>query len=529
MGDFNYPQLLLRLLPETLLVIGALVVLFLDQAAAKSKPLASRSSRGIFLSVITLGLVIYALSHQTESGSFYSGMLVLNGFTRIARICVCTLGIATLLLSRPVRFTTHIGEYLAIHLLATLGLLFLAGAEELLTAFIALELASLSLYLLTGFNKQSQASSEASLKYFLFGSVAAAFTLFGISLVFGLAGSTSFAEIATVLKTQELSPLLIVALVMVAIGFAFKMAAAPLHFWAPDTYQGAPIPSAALVASGSKLASFVLFLKFFVYALPAQAGSASIGGSVRGWSIAIAAIAAVSIIVGNLLAIAQTNFRRLLAYSAVAHAGYVLIAVLARNELGLASGVYYLFTYGLSIIGTFAIAGILEKQPGELTIQEFSGLSRRAPLLAICLFVFILSLAGIPPLAGFFGKFYIFLAALDASRSGGTPGLIWIVALALAASAVSLFYYLQVLKQAFVLEDTQRRYVSTPFGAGLVILILAGTVVYLGCFPEVLNGPLLRALAISPAKPAATAHATPLSSAQPAASSAARLTFAVKP
>jgi NADH-quinone oxidoreductase subunit N len=331
------------------------------------------------------------------------------------------------------------------------------------------------------------------LKYFLFGSVAAAFTLFGISLIFALSGSTSFDQIATNLRGQGLSPLMIVALVLMAIGFAFKMAAAPLHFWAPDAYQGAPVPSAALIASGSKLASFILFQKLFVAALPAQAGNASLAASAPGWAMALAAISATSIVAGNLLAIAQSNLRRLLAYSAIAHAGYVLIAVLAQNELGAVSAVYYLFTYGLAVIGAFGIVDVLEQRHGDLSIKELAGLSRRAPLLALCLFVFILSLAGIPPLAGFFGKFYIFVAALDSSKAGGTPALLWIVALALAASAVSLYYYLQVLKQAFVVDAPEQPAIKVPFVSSLTLLVLATAVLYLGCFPESLNVPLQKA------------------------------------
>jgi NADH-quinone oxidoreductase subunit N len=514
MPTFDYQLLLSRLLPETILVIGAVVVLFLDQALARERSAAARSSLATVLGVTTLLLAIVALRFQAEEGSVYHGMLVITAFARIAKTLLALLAIATLCIGRPSRFTVHIGEYVALLLLASVGLFLLAGTEELLTAFIALELTSLSLYLLTGFNKDSILSAEAALKYFLFGSVAAAFTLFGISLIFGLSGSTSFADIAATLRTQPLSPLMIVALVLAAIGFAFKMAAAPLHLWAPDAYQGAPIPSAALIASGSKLASFILFLKLFVYALPAQAGTAFTGtvstpADARGWMIVIAAIAAVSVVVGNLLAIAQSNLRRLFAYSAVAHAGYVLIAVLARNESGLAAATYYLFTYGISIIGVFGVIGLLEAKHGELRITELAGLSRRAPGLALCLFVFVLSLAGIPPLAGFFGKFYIFLAALDASKTANVPGLLWLVALALGASAVSLYYYLQVLKQAFVVEAEGAGKLNLPAWSSLTLALLAAATIYLGCFPEKLIGPLKNALPArveqTPIKPASEA------------------------
>ena len=492
MNRFNYIELLARFLPEAILVLGALVALFLDQARAKVWSDRSRNVTAVFIGLLSAILAILILideriapAAQFEFGDFYNGMLQISVFTKVVKVGLLVLVAATLLIASPAKFTTHIGEYVALILMASVGLLLLVSTGELLTAFISLELTSLSLYLLTAFNKNSINSAEAALKYFLFGSVAAAFTLFGISLVFGLAGSTNFDQIAAALRGQPLSPLLIAGLVLTAIGFAFKMAAAPLHLWAPDAYQGAPIPSAALIASSSKLASFILFMKFFLLAAPAQMGSAGWGRAAAGWAVVIAAISATSIIVGNLLAIAQSNLRRLIAYSAVAHAGYVLIALLAPSTNGIASAFYYLFTYGLTVIGIFGVIGAVESRHGEVTLRDLAGLSRRAPLLALCLFVFILSLAGIPPLAGFFGKFYVFLAALESSATGGTPHHLWIVVLAIAGSAVSLFYYLQVLKQAFVVDAAEG---SSPVLATktqkLTISVLAAAVLLLGCFPN---------------------------------------------
>ncbi len=494
MNRFDYIELLARLLPETVLVIGALVALFLDQSRAKVWSDRSRNVTGVFIGLLSSILAILFMIHpnlspsvQWQFGDFYHGMLQISTFTKVVKTGLLVLTAATLLIAAPAKFTSHIGEYVALILLATVGLLLLSSAGELLTAFIALELTSLSLYLLTAFHKGNLKSAEAALKYFLFGSVAAAFTLFGISLIFGLAGSTNFERIAAALRGQPMSPLLVAGLVLTVIGFAFKMAAAPLHLWAPDAYQGAPIPSAALIASGSKLASFILFMKFFLLAVPAQMGSAGWGRAAAGWAVAIAAISATSIIVGNLLAIAQSNIRRLVAYSAVAHAGYVLIALLAPTTNGIASAFYYLFTYGLTVIGIFGVIGAIESRHGEATLSDFAGLSRRAPLLALCLFIFILSLAGIPPLAGFFGKFYVFLAALEASATpSGTPLHLWIVVVAIAGSAVSLFYYLQVLKQAFVVDSVAGGgpAVLATKTQKLTISVLAASVVLLGCFPN---------------------------------------------
>ena len=488
MTPFDYQLLLVRLLPHAILIAGALVVLFLDQSRARHWNPLNRSVTAVFIGLLTVIVSILVITRQNETGSFYNDMLQITPFVRIVQIGLLILTAATLLIASPEKFTDHIGEYVALLLMGTTGLMLLAGSAELLTAFIALELTSLSLYLLAAFRKDSSHSAEAGLKYFLFGSVAAAFTLFGISLVFGLAGSTSFNQIGTALALQPLSPLLIAGLVLISIGFAFKMAAAPMHLWAPDVYQGAPVPSAAFIASGSKLASFVLFLKFFMVSASVHAGSASWATSQAGWSLIIAALAATSIIFGNLVAIAQSNVRRLIAYSAIAHAGYVLIALLARSQNGVASGVFYLFTYGLAVIGIFGVIGLVEKRHGELSFSDLRGLSRRSPLLAISLFVFILSLAGIPPLVGFFAKFYVFIAALETSRTAGPPGLLWIVVLAIAGSAVSLYYYLQVLKHAFVIEDpaAETSIIPIRFTQKLGISLLAVGVIFFGCFPNVL-------------------------------------------
>ena len=484
-APFDYFELLLRLLPETILVLGALTVLFAGKSSGNS---------AVLLGLATCGTAVAALALQGNFAGSFEGMLVTTPFTRITKICLLVLSAAAIGAGLPSKFSAHGGEYIALILLGSVGLTLLVSAEELLMAFISLEIASLSLYLLAGFDKQSGASAEAAMKYFLFGSVSAAFTLFGISLIYGLAGGTTFTRISAALAGQQLSPLMIAALVFTAIGFAFKIAAAPLHLWAPDAYQGAPAQSAALIASGSKLGSMVLFAKLFIGALGGQAGSASFGAPQAGWMLALAVLATVSILLGNLLAIGQANFRRLMAYSAVAHAGYALIAVLAGSERGISSAVFYMFTYGLSVAGIFAIVGQVERVNGAISIQDFRGLSRGSPLLALALFVFILSLAGIPPLAGFFGKFYVFVAALDASRSAGAPGLLWVVILAIGASAVSLYYYIQVLKQAWVAEGEPPAPAAADRIPRVTIVLLALAVILFGCFPNLLVGPLERSL-----------------------------------
>jgi NADH-quinone oxidoreductase subunit N len=363
-------------------------------------------------------------------------------------------------------------------------MLLLAGSENALMIYVSLELASLSLYLMTGFDRASPKSAEAALKYFLFGGVSAAFTLFGLSLVYGLAGDLNLAVIAA--RTREFGgdPLFLVALLMTLTGFGFKIAAAPFHPWAPDVYEGAPPTAAAFVASGSKVASFVVLARLLLVGFAGTGGNAAWRTFEAGWLPVLAVLASLSMVIGNLAAIAQSQVRRLLAYSAVAHAGYALPGLIAHTPAGLAALVYYVVTYALAVLGAFGVVGVVERQTGGSRLTDFAGLARRSPLLSICLLVFLLSLAGIPPLAGFFGKFYLF-----ASAAAGSPnlGLLWLVILAIAMSAVSLYYYLLVLKQVFVAEANVT--IGEPAADRLtsaLVALLAAAVIVLGCVPHLL-------------------------------------------
>jgi NADH-quinone oxidoreductase subunit N len=279
---------------------------------------------------------------------------------------------------------------------------------------------------------------------------------------------------------------------MTVIGFGFKVAAVPFHLWAPDAYEGAPTPSAAFIASGSKVASFFIFAKIMLLGFAGAEGSGAWKAYVPGWVPVIALVAALSLVLGNLAALAQSSVKRLLAYSAIAHAGYMLLGVMADNSTGVASLVFYVITYALTTVGTFGIVALVEQTSGD-KITDFAGLSRRAPVVALCLFILVLSLAGIPPLAGFFGKFYLFIAAAGAGKLN--LGLLWIVILALAMSCVSLYYYLKVLKQAYVAPAHEG---ATPIKAEVSTVIALGaltlTIVVLGCFPNLLLGHLLEAI-----------------------------------
>ncbi len=398
----------------------------------------------------------------------------------------------------------HVGEYYALMLLSLTGLLLATGTNHLLFLFVSLELASLSLYLLAGFSQQRNAA-EASLKYFLFGAVSSAFLWFGVSLLFGVSGGVSLASIGAAVSQAGMksSPLAIAGLAMVLAGLGFKLAAAPFHSWAPDVYQGAPAPSVALVASASKVTVVVVLCRLLGGSFGALSGSAAWGHWTGGWSLWLAVLAVVSILVGNGLALAQTSVRRLLAYSAIANAGYLLVALCANGQKSLGAAVFYAIVYALATFGALAVTAAVERSRGSDSLTSFSGLVQRSPFQALCLLVCLTSLAGIPPLAGFFGKFAMFSNALLTAQPNQPGALVWLVGFAAFMSAVSLYYYLGVLKMAFVTPATDSRDEPSSSAAlslshRLAILTPAVALVLLGLQPDSLLRPIWLALGIVP-------------------------------
>jgi NADH-quinone oxidoreductase subunit N len=482
MNAVRYFDLLRLTQPEIALTFAGLVVLTFDLVLRRKSPTATRLQSAVVVACLGILAAVYVLGHSPLQASLPDDMFVVTPLTQVVQVALLVLAFFTILLAREARFTPHIGEYVALLLFATVAMLFLVATQNLLLIFVALEFLSLSLYILAGFDKSSRQSSEAALKYFLFGGMSAGFLLFGMSLLYGVSGSIELPRIAAAVSGPQLDPLLLVAIVMVAIGFGFKIAAAPFHLWAPDAYQGAPTVSAGFIASSSKVASFFVFAQVATLALLPAAGSGAFRAYAPGWVPVLAVLAALSMILGNLAAIAQTSLRRLLAYSAIGHAGYMLLAIVAHTPQGLGALVYYVITYALASLGAFGVLGALEAE-GVDRIDDLRGLSRRAPGLALCLVIFLLSLAGIPPLAGFFGKFYLFTAALN-----GEPhlGLLWLVLLAVAMSAVSLYYYLRVLKQAYVAESSDDSPVRAAALTRISVGLLAALVVLFGCVPGVL-------------------------------------------
>ncbi len=481
MNTADYLQLLSVLAPEVIVVCTALLILAVDLIGLQDTPRSYRMSIAAGLTTLGCAGAVGWMFMNPMVGNWHGGMLVIDPLNETVKAVILLLTVLTAMLSVDCKFTRHVGEYFALLLLATVGMMFLASTEDLLMIFASLELVSLSLYILVAFDKSSRQSAEAAMKYFLFGGMSAAFLLFGFSLLYGLSGSTNLTKIAQKLITLGADPLLSVALVMVVIGFGFKVAAVPFHLWSPDAYQGAPLPSAAFIASGSKVASFFVFAKVLLLGF-SQLGWGNDETATGGWMPLISIIAALSMFLGNLAAIRQTSVRRLLAYSAIAHAGYMLIGFLALGGEAFGSLIFYVTTYALTTVGAFGVLGVVESQAGGDQLKDFAGLSRRAPVLAGCLMVFLLSLAGIPPLAGFFGKFYLFAAAL--TNDAQSLPFLWLVIFGIAMSCVSLYYYLQVLKQVFVVEaDANARPLAVPFLVHAVVVLLAAAVILLGCAP----------------------------------------------
>jgi NADH-quinone oxidoreductase subunit N len=512
----NFLDLFRATLPETVLETAALLVLAVDLLFLRRVALKTRVAMAAFLGVLGCAVAGWALQFSAGVPFAFNGEVLLGsfGYITIAQAGILVLTAITLLLLVEETFTKHIGEFVAVVLMAAAGGLIVSAAQDLLVIFTGLELLSLGLYILTAFNKSSGKSAEAAVKYYLFGGMAAAFLLFGFSYFYGLTGSTNLAVIQRAILEQGASPLFYAAWILVVAGLAFKVAAVPFHLWAPDAYEGAPAPAAAFIASVSKVASFALLLtiggNWFLGSGQWVGSSHALIGYLHGvdqvWTklaMVLLILAGISMVVGNLAALAQTSVRRLLAYSAIAHAGYILLGAATFPHFAIAGGnlmdtmqklssfnlsanavLYYILTYGLTTIGAFGVVAVVERATGSDKMDAFSGLYKRNPLLAAVLLVLFLSLAGIPPLVGFWAKFNLFAAVLNVG-SGVVP--FTLVALAIAMSAVSLYYYLQVLKRAFVVAPLEESPIQASPLTTAVLALIALAIVLAGCFPTILQ------------------------------------------
>jgi NADH-quinone oxidoreductase subunit N len=364
----------------------------------------------------------------------------------------------------------HHGEYYGILLLAQCGMFFLASGTDLVTILVGLELMAVSFYILVGFLRADKRSNEAALKYLLLGAFSTGFLAYGFSLMYGMAGSTRLGEIASALAARDpLDPVMILAMATTAVGLFFKISAAPFHMWAPDAYEGAPTTVTAFLSVGSKAASFALLTRIFLGPLAASRET---------WEPLLAVVAVLSMVVGNFAAVTQTNTKRLLAYSSISHAGYILLGLVAGNSTGLRGVLVYLLAYTFMNLGAFLVITVLNRRQiaGE-DINDLAGLMRRSPGYALLMLVFLLSLAGIPPTAGFLGKYYIFLSLVET----GHYALAVIAALFVA---VAIYYYLRMVRAMFIEKLEEPEPLSTSLGIRVALGVTGFLTLFIGIYPD---------------------------------------------
>lgn len=455
---------LFPMLPEIVMLCLAILVLIMDLIIKKKEVLA-------LISIFSAAIVGYLLIGS--SGEIFSGMFISDNYSLFFKlIFLISLTLSVLLSIRYLRIeNVNFGEYYSLMLFSSLGMMIMASAGDLIVLYLGLELMALSTYILAGFIRHEIRSNEAALKYFLLGAFASAFLLYGISLTYGLTGTTNLKAIANYLISNkvEANPALILAILLLVVAMSFKIAAVPFHMWAPDVYEGAPTPVTAFMSVGPKAAGFAILGRVFTTAF----GSLTVE-----WTTVLIPIAIFTMAVGNILAISQSNIKRMLAYSSIAHAGYALIGFIAGTGDGISSVMNYLFIYAFMNIGAFSIVTILKSEgvAGE-ELSDYEGLAKTHPLASGLMLIFMFSLTGIPPTAGFIGKFYLFMSAIKA-------GYTWLAVVAVIFSAISAYFYLRVVMLMYMKEPKTEVSLSTSMPAGIAIAVTVIAVLILGIFPS---------------------------------------------
>ena len=455
----------LRILPEIVLSLFGMLVMLLEPLIDEEK---SQRLLGLIALVGTLvGLGSTWWMAQSPGLAFWN-MVKVDGFSVFFHVLVIAIAAVVILTSCEYMAVQRIraGEYYALILFGAVGMALMSSAIELVLIFIALEISSISSYVLAGFRRREASSAESSLKYFLLGSFATAFFLYGVALMFGATGSTNIDQIGQALRSGTIPLLAFVAVAFMFVGLGFKGAAAPFHVWTPDVYEGAPAPIVGFMSTAPKAAAFAVLLRIvFVINVPG-----------RFWLIWLSA--ALSMTLGNVGALVQNNVKRLLAYSSIAHAGYLLVAFAAAPDLGISAAMFYTAAYAAMNLGAFAVVSHFANA-GEryVTLEDYKGLGRSSPLLAATLTIFLLSLIGIPMTGGFFAKFYVFSAAVKAN-------LIWLTIIGVLNSGIGAYYYLRIIVAMYMREARKEVPVTpVPFAISLALAACMAATVYLGIFP----------------------------------------------
>jgi len=468
MDAIVFPPVVLGPLVPTLIVLAAGALVLALELWPRALP---RELAAVLALAGMVGALLATLARWGLPGRAFRDMVVLDDFALFFNVVICYAGALIVLLSMDYlrRTGSDSGEYYALVLFSTAGMMLLAAAGDLIVVFLALELMSLSLYVLAGLFKRELASGEAAMKYFLLGAFASSFLLYGVALVYGAAGTTNLDRIAAAMAARPRDPMFVIGLGFLLVGFGFKISSVPFHMWAPDVYQGAPTSVTALIATGSKAGAFAALIRVLAVTLR---------GVPPDWATLLWAVPAATMTVGNVVAIAQSNLKRMLAYSSIAHVGYMLVGLVAGGVGGASAVLFYLLTYTFTTAGAFGVITLCERARVEaVEVGDYAGLARRHPVLAAALGVFLLSLIGIPPLAGFVAKFYVFGAAVRA-------GYFWLAVIGVLNSAVAAYYYLRVVVFMYMREPDGAATAYAPsFAGNLALAIALLAIVLLGVVP----------------------------------------------
>ena len=460
----------IRILPGLVLSVFGILIMLVDPVLpedSSKKPLGYIALVGVLASLA-------ATAYQTGFyGDAFYGMVRVDTFSIFFHFVVLLVALVTILSSFEYLEVQRIkaGEYYALVLFATVGMALMSSAIELVLIFIGIEISSIATYVLAGFRRRAAESAESSLKYFLLGSFATAFFLYGVAMMFGATGTTNVYRIAEAISTQP-SVIVYLAVALMFVGLGFKVAAAPFHVWTPDVYEGAPAPVTGFMSTAPQAAAFAVLLRV-LFAMDAP-----------GWFWMIWVAAVLSMTLGNIGALVQNNVKRLLAYSSIAHAGYLLVAFAAAKTTGISAAIFYAASYALMNVGAFAIvAHLAGKGERYVTLEDYTGLGRRSPLIASLLTIFLISLIGIPITGGFFAKFYVFSAALQSN-------LVGLTIIGVINSAIAAYYYLRVIVYMYMRDDRSEAAVAPmPAGLGAAVAISIVATIYLGVLPNrVLDG-----------------------------------------
>ncbi|MCI0576851.1 MAG: NADH-quinone oxidoreductase subunit N [Chloroflexi bacterium] len=464
----------LALTPEIGLLILAVLVLLVDRGLqpGERRRLGLWTAWGsLVILLATFGLWLFFNEPGDQPQLIWGGMIRHDGVTLVFRVMFLIALTVTSLISMDVKNLQQ-GEYYALLISSTIGLSLMAAAGDLIMLYVALETASLSLYVLAGYAKNVSRSAEAGMKYFVYGAFASALMLYGFSLLYGLTQETNLYVVSqSVIQQPDVA--MVGAAILVVVGFGFKISAVPFHFWAPDVYEGAPTPVTGFVSTASKAAGFAVFLRVFL------AGTLGTADPAQAWWIVLISMCIITMTVGNLLAIFQTNIKRLLAYSSIAQAGYTMIGLVTLSQDGSGAAMFYLLYYVVSNIAAFGVIILFSNLTGSDELKDLSGLSRRSPYLALAMLFALLSLGGIPPTAGFFGKFFLFKAAVDAGMWG-------LALVGILNAFIALYYYLSVAKYIYLYRSEEE---DVPIPVSRAAQVALGVTVFGILYLGIVAGP----------------------------------------